>query len=147
LIGRRDAFLSHPHHPGGGTIEAVTVDDVRWADLPEREEGGSPNVLGAVALAAATTRLQAIGLNRIAAHERRLLRSTVVRLQRLPRVRLHAPTDEAVDRVGVVPFTVDGIHHGEVAAVLGYEHGIGIRNGCFCAQPYMAHLLDLTSSE
>ncbi len=44
---------------------------------------------------------------------------------------------------GVVPFTVDGIDHGLVAAILGYEHGIGVRNGCFCAHPYLAYLLGL----
>ena len=43
----------------------------------------------------------------------------------------------------MVPFTVDGVDHALVAAVLGYEHGIGVRSGCFCAQPYVAHLLDL----
>ena len=147
LIGRRDAFRPESQHPGGGTIEAVTVDEVRWADLPDREEGGSPNVIGAVALAAAVERLQAIGLDRIAAHERHLVHEATARLSRLPGIRLWAPSHETVDRVGVVPFTIDGTEHGEVAAILGYEHGIGIRSGCFCAQPYIAHLMDLTAAE
>ncbi len=51
LVGRRDLFGPRPHQPGGGTVRAVTVDGVAWADLPDREEGGSPNVIGAVALA------------------------------------------------------------------------------------------------
>ena len=147
LIGRRDAFRPVPHHPGGGTIEAVTLADVRWAELPDREEGGSPNVLGAVALAAAVERLQAVGLERVADHERCLVRHITARLRTLPGVHLHAPDVEAVDRVGVVPFTVDGIEHGRLAAVVGHEHGIGIRSGCFCAHPYVAHLLGLSTAD
>ena len=58
---------------------------------------------------------------------------------------MHGPTDTVgqAAKVGVIPFTVDGLEHGLVAAVLGYEHGIGVRSGCFCAHPYIAHLLDL----
>ena len=80
-------------------------------------------------------------------HERRLVRHLSARLGALPGVHLHAPDVDVVDRVGVVPFTLDGIEHGPLAAVLGHEHGIGIRNGCFCAQPYIAHLLGLTAAQ
>jgi selenocysteine lyase/cysteine desulfurase len=149
LIGRRDAFASHPSQPGGGTVRAVTVDDVLWADLPDREEGGSPNVIGAVALAAAATRLTEAGLDCIGAHERDLAADTMTRMAAVPGVRLHGPVgDGAVARkVGVVPFTVDGVEPGMVAAAIGYEHGIGVRSGCFCAQPYIAHLLHLTPAD
>jgi len=146
LVGRRDAFASEPDHRGGGTVRAVTVDDVAWADLPDREEAGSPNVVGAVALAAALRTLADIGLDRIAAHEAHLTRYAVQRLGQVPGLRVHGPTDPdaMADKVGVVPFTIDGWAHGLVAAVLGYEHGIGVRSGCFCAQPYISHLLRIT---
>jgi selenocysteine lyase/cysteine desulfurase len=149
LIGRRDAFAGRPHHPGGGTVRAVTADDVLWADLPDREEGGSPNVVGAVALAAATARLSDAGLGCIAAHDRALVAHAMSRLSAIPGVRLHGPVGfaAALRKVGVVPFTVDGVEPGVVAAALGYEHGIGVRSGCFCAQPYIAHLLGLAPSE
>ena len=52
-----------------------------------------------------------------------------------------APNSGPATEVGVIPFTIDGIDHGLVAAVLGYEHGVGVRSGCFCAHPYIAHLL------
>ena len=58
LVGDRSCFGPAASHPGGGTVEAVSVDDVVWADLPDREEGGSPNVVGAVALGAATQALR-----------------------------------------------------------------------------------------
>ncbi len=59
------------------------------------------------------------------------------------RPRASGPTD----KVGVVPFTIAGIDHGLIAAVLGYEHGVAVRNGCFCAHPYIAHLLDLSPAD
>jgi selenocysteine lyase/cysteine desulfurase len=149
LIARRDAFLPRPHQPGGGTVRAVTAGDVVWADLPDREEGGSPNVVGAVALATAVSFLAAAGLDRIARHDQRLSAYAQDRLSRIPGVRLYGPVGEAAaaSKVGVVPFTLDGLDPGLLAAVLGYEHGIGVRSGCFCAQPYIAHLLHLTPAD
>jgi selenocysteine lyase/cysteine desulfurase len=152
LIGGRDAFRSTPDHSGGGTVGAVTRDDVAWADLPDREEAGSPNVVGAVALAAAIKALNQIGLDRIASHETELASYAVTRLAAVPGVRLQGPAAQEGPgtvgaRVGVIPFTVDGLDHGLVAAVLGYEHGVGVRHGCFCAHPYMHHLLRLDRFE
>ena len=145
LIGRRDGFGAAPDHSGGGTIYAVTVDDVAWARLPDREEAGSPNVVGAVALAAAIQELQEIGLDTIAAHEADLTRYATTRLGQVPRLTIHGPLNSRSEaKVGVIPFTIEGLDHGLVAAVLGYEHGIGVRSGCFCAQPYVVHLLRLT---
>ena len=145
LIGHRDRFAAVPDHSGGGTIYAVTADDVVWAGLPEREEAGSPNVVGAVALAAAIRELEEIGLDRIARHEAQLTHYATRLLQTVPGLTIHGPTDADGDaKVGVVPFTIEGIDHGLVAAVLGYEHGIGVRSGCFCAQPYVVHLLRVT---
>jgi selenocysteine lyase/cysteine desulfurase len=152
LVGGRAWFGTEPDHAGGGTIRAVTVDDVVWADLPDREEAGSPNVVGAVALAAAIKVIQRIGLARIAAHESELARYAVARLAGVPGLRLQGPAEHEAPgivgrKVGVIPFTVDGIDHGLVAAVLGYEHGVGVRHGCFCAQPYIHHLLGVRRLE
>jgi selenocysteine lyase/cysteine desulfurase len=143
LVGARAAFGGTPDHCGGGTGNAVTVDDVAWAELPDREEAGSPNVVGAVALAAAVDTLTAIGRERIAAHEGALLRHATALLAKVPGLHLHGPADLA-GRVGVVPFTLAGVDHGLVAAILGYEHAVGVRSGCFCAHPYISHLLGLS---
>jgi selenocysteine lyase/cysteine desulfurase len=149
LIGARASFQLHPNQPGGGTVRAVTKDDVVWADLPDREEGGSPNVVGAVALGAAASRLATIGLERIAEHEQALTAVAVERLARVPGLTIHGPSGAgaSADKVGVVPFTVDGLSSGYIASVLGHEHGIGVRSGCFCAQPYVAHLLSLRPAD
>ena len=126
-------------------MNAVTTDTVAWADLPDREEAGSPNVLGAIALAAATRALTEIGLDHIAAHESELTRYAIERLAEVPGLRIHGPTDTSgpTAKLGVIPFTIDRIDHSLIAAVLGYEHGVGVRSGCFCAHPYIAHLLSL----
>ena len=142
LVGRRDAFGPVPDQTGGGTVHAVTLDDVAWADLPDREEAGTPNLLGAVAFAAATRRLTEIGFERVAIHERAVLARLVAGLRGIDGVTLYGPRDRTAT-IGVVPFTVAGLHHGLVAAVLGYEHGIAVRSGCFCAHPYVARLLGL----
>jgi selenocysteine lyase/cysteine desulfurase len=149
LVGARCAFAGTPDHVGGGTVSAVTTDAIAWADLPDREEAGSPNVLGAVAMAAAVRTLTELGLDRIADHERRLTTYAIDRLGGVPGLSLHGPTATAGPngKVGVIPFTIAGVEHGLVAAVLGYEHGIGVRNGCFCAHPYIAHLLRLDRAD
>jgi len=149
LVAPRCAFGPVPDQTGGGTVNAVTTDAVMWADLPDREEAGSPNVIGAIALAAATRALSEIGLDRIAAHEIELTRYATSRLSAIAGLRIHGPADspDSPAKVGVIPFTIAGIDHGLVAAVLGYEHGVGVRSGCFCAHPYVAHLLHLDRTE
>lgn len=146
LVGHRDGFGPVPAQAGGGTVEAVTLDDVAWADLPDREEAGTPNLLGAVAFAAAARRLTEIGFRRIAAHEAALLDRLVEGLRRIGAVTVYGPTDRSAT-IGVVPFTVAGVHHGLVAAVLGFEHGIAVRSGCFCAHPYVARLLGIGGAD
>ena len=147
LVGRADVFLQGaPEYRGGGTVARVTLDDVEWAGLPDREEAGSPNVVGAVAMAAAARALAAIGLPAIARHEEALTAYALERLQTVPGIVLYGETDPARvrDRVGVIPFNLAGVPHGLTAAVLGYEAGIGVRHGCFCAQAYVGHLLGVT---
>ncbi len=147
LIGRRDTFeRGEPEYRGGGTIEFVSTDAVSWASGPDRDEAGSPNVVGAVALAAAVQALQAIGLPAIAADEAALTAHALRRLAQVPGLRLYGDTrpETAAGRLGVIPFNLATHSHFLVASVLSAEHGIGVRNGCFCAHPYLMHLLGLT---
>lgn len=146
LIGRKAFFeLGVPDMVGGGTVEVVTLEDVAWAGPPDREEAGSPNVVGAVALALAIGELQAIGLSTVAAHEAELTAHALKRLAQVPGLRLFGDREpgHAAERLGVIPFSLEGRSHFEVAAILGHEHAIGVRSGCFCAHPYVLHLLGL----
>jgi selenocysteine lyase/cysteine desulfurase len=150
LIGRRDVFEhGDPDQRGGGTVEIVTLDEVVWAEPPDREEAGSPNVVGAVALGLAIRRLSEIGMEAVAAHEADLTAHALKRLREVPGMRVFGdPRPEtAADRLGAIPFQLEGMSHFLVAAVLGYEHGIGVRSGCFCAHPYVLRLLGLSDQE
>jgi selenocysteine lyase/cysteine desulfurase len=150
LIGRRDLFEhGDPDLRGGGEVEIVTLKDVVWSEPPERDEAGSPNTVGAVALAAAIRQLEAVGMPQVAAHEAELTAYALRKLPQVPGLRLYGRADPecAADRLGVIPMTLDGIPHALVAAVLGYEFGIGVRNGCFCAHPYLLKLLQVPESE
>lgn len=146
LVGPQEVFLcSGPEYRGGGTVDVVTLDEVYWAGLPDREEAGSPNVVGAVAAAVAAEALMAVGMDAIAAHEEEMLRYALAQLQTVPGIRIYGETDPARlgEKVGVIPFNLEGFSHFLVAAILGYEGGIGVRSGCFCAHPYVVHLLQL----
>lgn len=150
LIGRRDTFeRGEPDYRGGGTIEIVTTDWVEWADPPDRDEAGSPNVVGAVALAAAVQAFNAIGMDAIAAHEAELTAYALERMARIPGIRLYGDPDpaHAAHRLGVIPFNLESASHFLVAAILGTEYGIGVRNGCFCAHPYVLHLLKIDRAQ
>jgi cysteine desulfurase/selenocysteine lyase len=144
LIGPKEVFArGAPDYQGGGTVEIVTLDEVQWTDPPERDEAGSPNIIGAVALAASIRVLSQVGMDAIAAHEKELTRYALTQLNSLDGVRIYGSRDpdRLDDRLGVIAFEVVGMPHAKVAAILGFEGGIGVRNGCFCAHPYLLRML------
>ena len=149
LIGRRDTFSQGaPDLVGGGTVSIVTLEDVTWADAPERDEAGSPNVVGAVALAAAIKTLEEIGMDAVAAHEAELTTRALERLSGVDGLEIYGDTDpqNAENRLGVIPLNLKKSHY-LVAAILGHEFGIGVRNGCFCAHPYLLNLMQVPKAE
>jgi selenocysteine lyase/cysteine desulfurase len=144
LIGPRATFADgDPFLAGGGAVDLVDLDEVIWADPPEREEAGSPNVVGAVALDAAISELARMGWERITAHDDRLTLRLHSGLASLPGVRVLGP-EAGVGRLPVVAFVIEGMHHALVAARLSAEFGIGVRHGCFCAHPYLIRLIGLS---
>jgi cysteine desulfurase / selenocysteine lyase len=150
LVGPKELFLaSPPEYSGGGTVEVVTLDEVNWAGVPDRDEAGSPNVVGAVAMAVAAQLLMEIGMERIARHEEELIGYTLRKLAEVPGIKIYGETDpaRAHEKVGAIPFNLKGMSHFLLAAILGYEGGIGVRSGCFCAHPYVVHLLQLGEEE
>jgi selenocysteine lyase/cysteine desulfurase len=144
LVGRPDWLGSgEPFLAGGGAVDYVTVDDVLWTELPDRQEAGSPNVLGAVALGVACRTLQAAGMDRLAAMESVLLEAARAGVAAVPSTQLYQLWPTEHPRIGVLPFNLHGVSYAKLAAVLSAEHGIGVRHGCFCAHPLMAHLLGI----
>jgi selenocysteine lyase/cysteine desulfurase len=141
LVGRAEWLArTEPYLLGGGAVEEVTRDGATWADLPARHEGGSPNVVGAVALAAACTVLNEAGMDLVAEGDRALSAMLESTLEEAPGVAVYRTWGQAADRVAVRAFNVAGHEHGEVAAVLSAEYGIGVRSGSFCAHPLLVHL-------
>ena len=144
LVAPRDFFSGTPEVMGGGAISIVTWDDTVWADLPDREEAGSPNVIGSVALGVAIQTLLELGFDDMVEHEVELGSHLMSRLRAIPGVGvLGDGSDTRGARLGLASFVVEGLHHGLVAAALSHEWGIAVRNGCFCANPYVFHLLHM----
>jgi selenocysteine lyase/cysteine desulfurase len=148
LVGRRD-WLSQrePFLAGGGAVRFVTTDDVQWADLPERQEAGSPNVIGAVAIGAACRALTAYGMDKVAAEEAALEAYASAALTTVPGLVRYRLWDADHPRIGVLTFNIEGMPYGLVAAALAGEHGISMRDGCFCAHPLMMRLLEIDVCE
>jgi len=148
LIGERDWLSAgDPFLRGGGAVKLVTVDDTVWADLPDRQEAGSPNVVGAVALGVACDTLAEAGMDRVADEEGTLVAHARERLAAIDAVEAYRVWPAEHPRVGLVTFNVRGVPYDLLAAVLSAEHGIGIRHGCFCAHPLMMRLLRVDDAE
>lgn len=141
LVGRRDWLdTAEPYLAGGGAVREVTLDHTEWACAPARHEAGTPNVLGVAALAAACDTLAALEADAAVRHEELLCARLVEGLRDIAGVELLRLWDDSDDCVGIVTFTLEGFEPGEVAAYLSAEHGIGVRDGRFCAHPLLARL-------
>lgn len=147
LVGPRATFVDgDPFLAGGGAVDLVDLDEVQWTEPPEREEAGSPNVVGCVALDQAMRELARYGWPAITAHDDELAHRLREGLAAIQGVRVLGP-GPAESTLPLATFTVEGTHHALVAARLSAEYGIGVRHGCFCAHPYLLRLLDLDTTE
>ena len=145
LIGPQETFQQGVSElVGGGTAEIVTHDWVVWEPPPHKEEAGSPNVMGVVALVAAIKTLTAIGMKNIDQYENQLTNYANLKLQSIPGLTLYSQTSLGEPRIGVIPFNIKGIAHEQVATILSNEAGIAVRTGCFCTQPYIQRLLSIS---
>jgi len=93
--------------------------------------------------------LDEIGMDVIAQHVAELTRYTLTKLTTISGIHIYGDSDpgHAADRLGVIPLNLDGISHFLLASILGFEFGIGVRNGCFCAHPYVLHLMGVDADE
>jgi selenocysteine lyase/cysteine desulfurase len=144
VVPRRLLADGEPFLVGGGTVKAVSFEEVIWAETPDRDDAGSPNVVGVVALAAAAEELSR-GWAERRDDEDALVRALDRQLATVPRLRRLGPVSG--DRLPVAAFVLEGMPHAVVAARLAEEYCIGVRSGCFCAHPYLTRLFGLTDDE
>jgi cysteine desulfurase/selenocysteine lyase len=134
LYGKREHLLEMVPYQGGGDMTlSVTFDDTVYAEPPHRFEAGTPNIEGAIGLAAALDYLDSLGLDAVAAHEAELLEAATEAVLAVPGVRL---VGAAEHRAGALSFVMSGVHPHDIGTILDSE-GVAIRAGHHCAQPVM----------
>lgn len=137
LVGPADWLDAAPAYlAGGGAVDAVRVDGVDWKHGVERHEAGTPNVVGAVAIARALAELERLGDDARRDHEHALTRRLHEGLAVQHGVRVLSGFDGLGDRLGIATIELERGSVGLLAAALGAEHGISVRAGRFCAHPF-----------
>jgi cysteine desulfurase/selenocysteine lyase len=137
LYGKAALLDAMPPYQGGGDmISSVSFERTLYNVLPYKFEAGTPNIAGAIGLAAALEYVENIGLDRITAYERELLAYGTDALARVPGLRM---TGTARDKAGVLAFVFDGVHPHDIGTILDRE-GVAIRTGHHCCQPLMDRL-------
>jgi cysteine desulfurase/selenocysteine lyase len=140
----RNSLLNQtsPSELGGGMVEDVFLQHFTPSDaLPDREEAGTPNVSGAITLACSLDVLLKIGMQTIREKEQRLIDLAWTKLSAIDGVSLYGPSPDQMPRTGTIAFNIKGFDHGLTAAALNDYHNIQVRNGCFCAHPYVREMV------
>ena len=134
LIGRESLLESMPPWQGGGDmILTVSFAKTTFNTLPFKFEAGTPNISGAVGMAAAVDYIESIGIEHIHAHEQRLLAIATEKLLKVPGLTI---IGTAPDKASVISFTLDGVHPHDLGTILDSE-GVAVRTGHHCAMPVM----------
>jgi len=139
LYGKKDLLRQmEPARVGGGIVEEVREQSVRFLDAPMRFEAGTQNSEGIIGLGAAIDYLEAVGMERVHEIEHRLMEYALKTLAAVPHIVLYS-TGDAANRTGIISFNIAGVHPHDTATILA-SHAVAVRAGHHCAQPLMAHL-------
>jgi cysteine desulfurase / selenocysteine lyase len=134
LYGREELLAAMPPWQGGGDmILTVSFEKSTYNELPYRLEAGTPNISGAIGLAAAMDYLESLGVEAVAAHEDRLLKRATEELTRIPGIQL---IGTAATKASVLSFTMKGVHPHDLGTILDSQ-GVAVRTGHHCAMPVM----------
>lgn len=137
LYGRSALLQAMPPWQfGGDMIRSVRLDDTDFADVPQKFEAGTPPIGAAIGLGAAITFFRQLNPRAVQAHDQALLGYATARLSDIPGLKL---IGQPAKRVGILSFTLDGVHPHDAGSLLGSE-GVCVRTGFHCAQPLMDHL-------
>ena len=134
LYGRQELLEAMPPWQGGGDmILSVSFEKTTYNELPYKFEAGTPNISGAVGMAAAMDYIEGLGIEKIAAHEQKLLQLATSALERIPGIEI---IGTAAHKAAVLSFTLKGVHPHDLGTILDTE-GVAVRTGHHCAQPVM----------
>jgi len=134
LYGREELLAAMPPWQGGGDmILTVSFEKTTYNELPSKFEAGTPNISGAVGLAAAMDYLERLGIDAIAAHEQQLLKLATTELARMPDIEI---IGTAAHKAAVLSFVMKGVHAHDLGTILDAE-GVAVRTGHHCAMPVM----------
>ncbi|HWW78371.1 MAG TPA: cysteine desulfurase [Steroidobacteraceae bacterium] len=134
LYGREELLEAMPPWQGGGDmILSVSFEKTTYNELPYKFEAGTPNISGAVGMAAAMDYIEGLGIDKIAAHEHRLLQLATSALERIPGIEI---IGTAAHKAAVLSFILKGVHPHDLGTILDTE-GVAVRTGHHCAQPVM----------
>ncbi|EHJ01869.1 Cysteine desulfurase [Clostridium sp. DL-VIII] len=148
IIGLKEDFIDvDPDYSGGGTVELVLDNDVKFLLPPEKNEAGTPNFLGVMGLINSLKTINTIGFDYIEKHEHLLLTHTIQGLNTIPKVTTYGDTINISDRLGIITFNLENMYHHDVADILAKQKGISVRHGWFCAHPYCRRLMNVSEAE
>jgi len=144
VIARKDQLIQiEPEEVGGGMVSRVLEDRYMVKDeFPDREEAGTPNIPGAIALATTIEILDRIGMHTLMEEEDKVLDGALKAMSLIPEIVVYGGADaKACPRAASISFNIRGLDHGLVAAVLNDYFNIAVRNQCFCAHPYVKEMM------
>lgn len=124
---------------GGGAVSDANYFDFTFAALPDREQAGTPNIIGTIALARVLEQLFSIGKSNIRQHSKSLINELNQKLREIENLTVYG--DDLAPKLGAITFNHSEIDHGLLAAILNDYYAIAVRSGCFCAHPYVSSLL------
>jgi len=149
VIIARKSFMSaiEPEEVGGGMVDKVFPDNYFVSkNFPDREEAGTPNILGAITLGSAIHVLDSIGMDIILKKDLEITNYAIENMKKYEDIFIYGETKDQKDyqRAGTISFNIAGMDHGLVAAILNDYFNIAVRNECFCAHPYVEKMLHMT---
>lgn len=147
LIGPKiEIEKSYPLLNGGSTYRLYSHNQIQWLSSPQKDEAGSPDLMGVAALNAAIRTLNNLGMDEIFHYEKALYDYAAERMTKVPGIHFYSDTSKD-DTISIIPFNMDGVSHQCMAKILAKEAGVSVRSGLLCAHPYCQRLLGLSPAD
>ncbi|MDU3723694.1 MAG: aminotransferase class V-fold PLP-dependent enzyme [Clostridium celatum] len=148
IVGLKDSFNKlEPDIKGGGTVQIVLDNHLLWLDTPEKNEAGTPNLFGAIAMVEAMKEVEKIGFKTIESNEKEILEYLIKGLKEFNKVILYGDNDNIDDRLGIIVFNIEGMGYEEVGERLAEIRAIAVRQGGFCSHPYTRRVLGIKTND